>query len=99
MGSNDDYAGYIELCRDSPVGVATCYGLDDRSLIPGRGKKYFSTPRRRERLLGPPSPPIQWVPGALSLGVKLPVPVADLSPSSSVEVKNGGAISPLPHMT
>jgi hypothetical protein len=32
-------------------------------------------------------PPIQWVPGALSLGVKLPGREADHSPPSSAEVK------------
>jgi hypothetical protein len=38
--------------------------------------------------LGPTQPPIQWVPGALSLGVKRPVREADHSPPSSAEVKN-----------
>jgi hypothetical protein len=32
-------------------------------------------------------PPIQWVPGALSLGVKRPLREADHSPPSSAEVK------------
>jgi hypothetical protein len=26
--------------RDSSVGTATCYGLDGRGLIPGRGKRF-----------------------------------------------------------
>jgi hypothetical protein len=38
--------------------------------------------------LGPTQPPIQWVPGALSLGVKWPGREADHSPPSSVGVKN-----------
>jgi hypothetical protein len=38
--------------------------------------------------LGLTQPPIQWVPGALSLGVKRPVREADHSPLSSAEVKN-----------
>jgi hypothetical protein len=38
--------------------------------------------------LGPTQPPIQWVPGALSLGVKRPEREADHSPPSSAEVKN-----------
>jgi len=33
-------------------------------------------------------PPIQWVPGTLSLGVKRPGREADRSPSSGSEVKN-----------
>jgi hypothetical protein len=37
--------------------------------------------------LGPTQPPIQWVPGALSLGVKRPRREADHSPPSSAEVK------------
>jgi hypothetical protein len=38
--------------------------------------------------LGPTQPPIQWVPGAPSLGVKRPGREADPSPQSSAEVKN-----------
>jgi hypothetical protein len=42
-------------------------------------------------------PPILWVLGALSLGVKWPRREADHSSPSSAEVKNGGAIPPLSH--
>jgi hypothetical protein len=38
--------------------------------------------------VGPTQPPIQWVPGALSLGVKRPGREADHLSPSSVEVKN-----------
>jgi hypothetical protein len=38
--------------------------------------------------LGPTRPPIQWILGALSAGVKWPGHEADHSPPSSVEVKN-----------
>jgi len=37
---------------------------------------------------GPTQPPIQWVPGALSVGVKQPGCEADHSPPCGVEVKN-----------
>jgi hypothetical protein len=37
--------------------------------------------------LGPTQPPIQWVAGAISLGVKWPGCEADHSPPSSAEVK------------
>jgi hypothetical protein len=37
--------------------------------------------------LGPTQPPLQWVPGALSLGVKRPGRETDHSPTSNVEVK------------
>jgi hypothetical protein len=48
--------------------------------------------------LGATQPPIQWVPGALSLGVKWPGREADHSPLSSAELKNGGAIPPPPYV-
>jgi hypothetical protein len=54
-------------------------------------------PQQRQRLfpltsasrpaLGPTQPPIQWVEGALSPGVKRPGRDADHSPPSSAEVK------------
>jgi hypothetical protein len=49
-----------------------------------------------DRLRGPTQPPLRWVPGTLSPGVKRPGREADHSPPSSAEVKNGGAIHPLP---
>jgi hypothetical protein len=42
-------------------------------------------------------PPVQWILGALSPKVKRPGREADDAPPSSVDVKNGGAIPPLPH--
>jgi hypothetical protein len=45
----------------------------------------------------PTQPPIQWVPGALSLGVKRPGCEADHSPPSTAEVKVPGVIPPLPN--
>jgi hypothetical protein len=38
--------------------------------------------------LGPTQPLIQWVPGAVSLGVKQPRREADYSPPCCAEVKN-----------
>jgi hypothetical protein len=46
--------------------------------------------------LGPTQTPIQWVPGALSLGLKWPGHEADLSPPSSVEVKNAWSCTSTP---
>jgi hypothetical protein len=40
--------------RDSSVGVAKDYGLDDRGSILGRGKRFFSTSQLPDRLWGPP---------------------------------------------
>jgi hypothetical protein len=42
---------------------------------------------------------MQWVPGALSPGVKRQEREADHLPPSSAEVKKGGAIPPLPHIS
>jgi hypothetical protein len=56
----------------------------------------FSTASRPA--LWPTQPPIQWVPGTLSPGVKRQGREADHSPPSSAEVKNDGATPPLPHV-
>jgi hypothetical protein len=46
--------------------------------------------------LGPTQPPVQWVPGALSLVVKRPGREADHSHPSSVEVKNAWSYTSIP---
>jgi hypothetical protein len=58
---------------------------------------YSRASRASRPALRPTQPPIQWVPGDLSSEVKLMGHEADRSPSASAEVKNGGAIPPLPH--
>jgi hypothetical protein len=58
-------------------------GFDSRQ---GLGIFLFTTVSRTA--LGPTQPSIQWVPAALSLGVKRPGREADHSPPSSAEVKN-----------
>jgi hypothetical protein len=60
------------------------YGLD------GPGSILFSTASRLT--LGLAQPPIQWVPAALSLGVKQQEREADYSLPSSAKVKNSGDI-------
>jgi hypothetical protein len=73
------------------------YRLDSWGSNPSRGKIFlFSTTPRL--VPGPTQPPIQWVLGTLSLGVKWPGCETYHSPPSSAEVKNDGAIPPLPHM-
>jgi hypothetical protein len=65
------------------------YGMDDRGSrvrFPA-GAGNFSLHHRVQNGSGPPQPPIQWVPGALSLGVKWPGREADHSPPYSAEVK------------
>jgi hypothetical protein len=76
------------ICRDSSVGIALGYGLDDRGSrvrFPAGISILFTTASRTA--LGPTQPPIQWVPGALSLRLKRPWREADHSPPSSAEVK------------
>jgi hypothetical protein len=68
----------------SLIGVATGYGLDGRGSVPGKNKIFlFSTTSRPS--LGSSQPPSQWVPKALSSGVRRLGHEADLSPPSSVE--------------
>jgi hypothetical protein len=58
--------------RDSAVGIATGYWLDDRGgwrSSPG-GVKNFNFSMSSRPALEFTQPPIQWVPGALSLGGK-----------------------------
>jgi hypothetical protein len=40
---------------DSSVGIATDYGLDSWGSIPGRDKRFFSTPQHTDRPWGPSS--------------------------------------------
>jgi hypothetical protein len=58
------------MSRDSAVGIATGYGLDDRGVgvrvSVGGTNFHFSTASRPA--LGPTQPPIQWVPGIFSWG-------------------------------
>jgi hypothetical protein len=78
------------MSRDSSVGIALGYGLDDRGVLGfdslrGLGIFLFTTGSRTA--LGPTQPLIQWVLGVLSLGVKQPGREADHSLPSSAEVK------------
>jgi hypothetical protein len=87
---------YFMLCyctitksRDSSVGIALVYGLDNwgsRVRFPA-GAGNFSLHHRGQNG-GPTPPPIQRVIGAASLGVERPGHEADHSPPSSAEVKS-----------
>jgi hypothetical protein len=69
-------------------GIALSYGLDDRGFESRQGLGIFLFTTASRPALGPTQPPIQWVPEALSLGVKRSGREADHSPSSGAEVKN-----------
>jgi hypothetical protein len=81
---------------NSSVGIPMGYELDGQGSIHGRAKRCFLTSQRPDQLWGPTQPPIQWVPGPLSPGIKRPGREADHSPPSSAEIKNGEAIQPRP---
>jgi hypothetical protein len=81
---------------DNSVSIVTDYGLGSWGSIPGKGKiRLFFT--ASSPALGPTQPPIQWVPGALSQGIKQQGREADHSTPPSAAVKNVGAITPHSH--
>jgi hypothetical protein len=77
-----------KIKRTSSVGIALGYGLDDRWFESWHGLGIFLFPTAFRPALRPTQSPIQWVSGALSLGVKQPGREADHSPPSSPAVKN-----------
>jgi hypothetical protein len=81
---------FFNVSRDSSVGIETGYMLDGRGSIPGRAI-FFSSP------YFPDWTPIEWVPEALSQGVKRPGREANHTSPFSSELKNIGGIHPLPH--
>jgi hypothetical protein len=82
-------SGRVVRISHHTTGTATGYGLDDRLIgvrFPAGVGNFFSDTMTKPAL-GPTQPPLQWVPGALSLGVKRPGREADHSLLSSAEVK------------
>jgi hypothetical protein len=69
--------------RDSSVGIATGYGLDDS---PDRVKNFLFSKSSRPAT-GYTQPPIRWVPGALSTVIKRPGREAGHSSPTSAEAK------------
>jgi hypothetical protein len=73
------------------VSIASDYGLDDRAIgvLSPAGAKDFPLASVSRPALGSTQPPVQWVPGVFSPGVKArPGRDADHSPLSYAEVKN-----------
>jgi hypothetical protein len=92
---------YLFLIYLTHSGSTTGYELDHRGfgvrfLV---GTRYILFCIRSRPALGPTQPPTQWVPGAVSPGVKPQGPEANNSAPSNAEVKNDGAIPPLPNMS
>jgi hypothetical protein len=63
------------------------YGVNDRGFETRQGLGVFIFTTASRPAPGPTQPPIQWVPGALSLGVKRLGSEADHSPPFSAETK------------
>jgi hypothetical protein len=76
---------YLSRSWDRVV-ITIGYGLN--GLIPGKGK-IFIFPVMSRPTLEPIQPPSQWLPVALSSGLKRPGREADHSPPSRAKIKNG----------
>jgi hypothetical protein len=83
------------MTRESSVGVATGYGLEGRSSIPGSLRDFFLLHRVQT---GSGAHPTFHPMGTRSFfpGVKRQGREANHSPPSNTEVKNGGAVPPFP---
>jgi hypothetical protein len=86
------YSRYIHSSRGSSVSIVSTAWTTGRSEFDHRPtQKDFSLASVSRPGLVPTQPPVQWVPGLLSPGLKLgwgPGRDADHSPPSSAEVKN-----------
>jgi hypothetical protein len=69
------------------VGVATSYGLDGPRFEFQKGNETFPTPEPFRPALGPPQPPIRWVPGLFPRRKAAWREADHLTPSSG-DVKN-----------
>jgi hypothetical protein len=67
-------------------GIPLGYGLDDRGFETQQGLRIFLFTIASRPAMRSTRPPMQWVLGALSLGVKRPGREADHSPPSSAKV-------------
>jgi hypothetical protein len=78
----------IKYSGDRIAQKYSAHGLDDRGLESRQSLGIFLFTTMSIPALGPTQPPIQWVPGALSLVVNWQGLEADYSPPPRVEVKN-----------
>jgi hypothetical protein len=70
----------LHKSHDSSAGIVLGNRLDDQGFKSWQGLGIFLITTISITVMGPTQPPIQWVPGALSLGVKWPRHEADHSP-------------------
>jgi hypothetical protein len=85
----------MERGHDSSVGIATDYWVDGRGIgfYSRQGEEISSFSTAYKLALRPN----QWVSRVPSPGIKRPGSEGNHTRPSSAEVKNGGAIPPLPH--
>jgi hypothetical protein len=87
-------------CQTLGVGIAKWYnadyGLDDWWFESRQWLAIFIFTTVSRLALGPTQLPIQWVSGALSLGVKRPGREADHSPPYSTKIKNAWSYTSTP---
>jgi hypothetical protein len=92
------FSAFYSSTQDSVVGIATGYGLDDRGVgvqvLMGSRFSFFHVV---ETGSGSTQPPIQWIPGSLSPGVKRSGREADHSPPASAKVKKMCIYTSTPH--
>jgi len=77
--------------------IALGYGLNDWGFKSRQWLGIFLLTTTSRLALGPTQPPIPWVPGALSFGVKRPGREANHLPPSSAEIKNVWIYTSIPH--
>jgi hypothetical protein len=98
--SSTDLVGIMNLSRaviaQSVYGWPTGWTIGVLGFDSRRGLGIFPFTTVSRMALGPTQPPIQWVPGTLSLGAKRPGREADHSPPSSAEVKNASSYTSTP---
>jgi hypothetical protein len=88
----------LRRSQGGSVGTGTGYGLDGRGLIPGREKRFFLL-HSVQNGSGAQSASYPMDTGCSFPGGEPTGREADHSPPSSADVKNGGVITSLPHMS
>jgi hypothetical protein len=89
----------VTKIRDSSVSIVTRLLARRPGFNFWKGKEFFLLDTASRPALEPTQPPIQWVPGALSQGLRRPGHEADHSPPLNAEVKNAWSYtSTLPYV-
>jgi hypothetical protein len=73
MSALKHYFSLFKRSQGSSVSIVSDYGLDDQAIVvqsPAEAKGFSSLAPVSRPALRPTQPPVQWVPGVLSPGVK-----------------------------